>query len=85
MQAFTSISSICSHCLGSISAAKWDIKACAVTRVCRLDDTKIKAGLLGEYVRIAARKETLSYKAIWQRIHDKIYIKICLLKSQHTI
>ena len=51
----TSASGMCSHCLGLSSAAKKEINSSAVRRVCRLDETNTSTGLVGEWVRMAAK------------------------------
>lgn len=52
----TSLSSWCSHCLGLSSVARYAIRSKAVSRVCRRDDTKIKTGLAGEWLRMAVNR-----------------------------
>lgn len=55
LKTLTSVSGMWSHCLGLSSAAKKEINSSAVRRVCRLDDTNTSTGLVGEWVRIAAK------------------------------
>lgn len=52
----TSLSSWCSHCLGLSSVARYAIRSKAVSRVWRRDDTKIKTGFAGEWLRMAANR-----------------------------
>ena len=73
----TSISSMCSHCLGLSSEARNAIRSKAVNLVWRRDDTKTKTGLSGEWVLTAVN----------QRIHirNKSLTVNCNKKSQKCI
>lgn len=51
----TSLSSIFNHCFGSSSVARKAINSKAVSRVWRLEETKIKTGLAGEWLLIAVK------------------------------